>query len=240
MPIPAPLPQNFEEFRSLVLEPDNDGLLVEYLRVYAEDCAYTGAFFHDLSFAGPSHPDRIDIADVASLSLLSVTLNATMARQLIQRSTWTDELAKELALEPDRDLGDLTEAEAARLESDDGLNHAWHRISGIHGIGPTRTSKLLARKRPRLIPIWDRVIDRTLGLEGTMSYWNAFHTALTIEGRALDMRLAQLGELAGISDRFSRIRTLDILAWMHGRSRQGYEDEILTELDSERELDRAP
>lgn len=223
------LPEKFELFRRHVLDPVNQDQLLGYLKKYTTDPAYTGAHFHDLTYSGPSHPDHFDIADVASLSLLSVTLNGPMARELMKNP----DLSTELAREPDRDLADLTDIDVQRLESDEGLNGAWRLIRHIHGVGPTRTSKLLARKRPRLVPIWDSVISRVLGLDGTRGYWTAFHRALTADSRALDERLSILADKAGVADRYSRLRVLDILAWMYGRDEKNYENEILTELDSE-------
>lgn len=222
-------PEKFELFRRLVLDPAYEGQLLDYLREYTTDPAYTGAHFHDLTYSGPSHPDHFDIADIASLSLLSVTLNGPMARELMENSDISTELAREF----DRDLGDLTDADVQKLESDDGLNGAWRLIRRVHGVGRTRTSKLLARKRPRLVPIWDSVISRVLGLDRTTDYWTLFHRALTADDRALDKRLSALAHKAGVADRYSRLRVLDILAWMYGKDEKNYENEVFTELDAE-------
>lgn len=223
------LPEKFELFRRYVLDPVNEDQLVAYLDKYSTDPGYTGAHFHDLTYSGPSHPDHFDIADIASLSLLSVTLNGPMARELMENSDLSTELAREL----DRDLGDLTNADVQKLESNDGLNGAWRLIRRIDGVGPTRTSKLLARKRPRLVPIWDSVISRVLGLDRTRDYWIFFHRALTAEDRALDQRLSYLADKVGVADRYSRLRVLDILAWMYGKDEKNYENEVFTELDAE-------
>lgn len=224
------LPKEFKDFHNFVLDKNNEAQLLRYIHEYTENHRYTGAFFHELTYAGPTHPDRFDISDIASLSLLSVTLNGQMAQELTGN---TDRLAVELAREPDRDLGELTIDEAEALNGPHGLDPAWDLISKIHGVGPTRTSKLLARKRPRLIPIWDRVIARVLGLPKTKNYWIHFHAALTTEERALDKKLEELAQKAGVAQRYSRIRVLDILAWMYGKDEKNFEDEVLTELDSE-------
>lgn len=229
----AALPDEFSAFRQHVLDPANEKLLLDYLKTYSEGGAYTGAYFHELTHAGPSHPDRFDITDVASLSLLSVTLNGQMAHELTKNDEESNQLARVLAREPDRDLGELTADQVKSLNSDKGLNPAWKTIRHIHGVGPTRTAKLLARKRPRLIPIWDSVIARVLGLPTTESYWIRFHTALTADESSLDKRLAELAQKAGVAERYSRIRVLDILAWMYGRDKKNYQSTVLTELDAE-------
>lgn len=227
------LPDKFETFRQHVLNPANEVQLLDYLKTYSEGGAYTGAYFHELTHAGPSYPDRFDISDVASLSLLSVTLNGEMAHELTKKDKESDELARVLALEPDRDLGELTVDQVKNLNSAEGLNPAWNTIREIRGVGPTRTAKLLARKRPRLIPIWDSVIARVLDLPTTQSYWIHFHTALTLDDSSLDKKLSELAQKAGVGERYSRIRVLDILTWMYGKDKKNYESTVFTELDAE-------
>lgn len=230
------LSEKFESFRLFVIDPANEEKLLGYLRKYSAGGAYTGAYFHELTFAGPSDPDRFDISDTASLSLLSVSLNGTMTELLTGEVKDNATLAMHLSQEPDRDLASLSSEEVRNLESpDNGLNRAWMQIGKINGIGPTRTSKLLARKRPHLVPIWDSVISRVLGLPSTKHYWSEFHTALTKDGNALDERLGHLAAEGGVAHRYSRLRVLDILAWMHGTSTAGLGVDVPTEQDEEDE-----
>lgn len=148
------LPEKFEKFRQMILDQSDECMLLDYLADYCAGGRYTGAHFHELTFAGPSHPDRFNISDIASLSLLSVTLDATMAKELTEKDEDTRALKINLSQELDRDLSDLSVQNAEDLElRSNGLYRAWKQIGRIHGIGQTRTSKLLARKRPRLVPI---------------------------------------------------------------------------------------
>lgn len=233
--MPDSLTPEFEEFRTLVLDAGKEEQLLRYLAEYTDPGLYTGAHFHELIYAGPSHPDRFDIADVTAPSLLSVTIHKTATQTLLRDQGFRAELEAYLAREPDRDLGQLTDAEMKKLESDEGLNPAWAKIKSIDDVGRTRTAKLLARKRPRLIPIWDSVIRRVLGLKSTRTYWTTFHTALTADNRALDQRLGVLAEKAGVSERYSRLRVLDILAWKYGRDEKNFKPDILTEQDPEQD-----
>lgn len=75
-----------------------------------------------------------------------------------------------------------------------------------------------------------------LGLPKTKHFWTAFHTALTRDDGALDDRLEVLAKKAGVHERYSRIRVLDILAWMHGTTKQDLEEELLTERDAEPDI----
>lgn len=217
--IPVKIPEKFEAFRQMVLDPANEALFVSYLKEYSAGGRYTGAYFDELTTRTGSDPNRVDIADLMSLSLLQVRLNLDAIEYFLNDST-LDELEKHLSAETDRDLADLTADEAVELERGR-LNDAWKLIRKAKRVGRTRTAKLLARKRPRLIPIWDRVVKDVLGLRSTKGYWKIFHAALTADECSLDKRLGELATAADVAERYSRLRVLDILAWMHGKYHGG-------------------
>ena len=50
---------------------------------------------------------------------------------------------------------DLWEVERGVLEAAD---QAWAELVKLRDVGPVRAGKLLARKRPRVVPIWDDVV----------------------------------------------------------------------------------
>ncbi|MCT1996854.1 DUF6308 family protein [Brachybacterium muris] len=213
------IPEKFEAFQELILDPASEAMLLGYLKEYSAGGRYTGAYFGELTTRTGSDPNRVDIADLMSLSLLQVRLNLDAIEYFLDESTLV-ELQKHLSAEPDRDLADLTADEAVELESGP-LNDAWSLISRPKRVGETRTAKLLARKRPRLIPIWDSRIQKMLGLKSTSDYWTIFHAALTENDSALDKRLGELASEAEVAERYSRLRVLDILAWMHGSQTGG-------------------
>lgn len=41
---------------------------------------------------------------------------------------------------------------------DSAASHAWHQLFEIKGVGWVTAGKLLARKRPRLIPVYDQLV----------------------------------------------------------------------------------
>lgn len=231
------IPPKFRAFREMVLDKTNEALFVGYLEEYTAGGRYTGAYFNEVTATTGSHPDRIDVSDVVALSLLSVTVNPEAANYFLADSKDREDLSRCLSAEPDRDLASLTAGEVAAVEAGN-LNDAWDLIVKAPGVGKTRTSKLLARKRPRLIPIWDSVISNVLGLPETKDMWKIFHAALTEDmshlggSTNLDERLGELGDLAGVSNRYSRLRILDILAWMQGK-KKGLPSKVYTELMDE-------
>lgn len=80
------------------------------------------------------------------------------------------------------------------------------------GIGPTTASKIMARKRPNLIPITDERVGDLVGRKG--DYWLQWYMALTDDSR-LPERLDDINEKAGIHQNPSPLRVLDAILWMH-------------------------
>ena len=113
---------------------------------------------------------------------------------------------------PDRNLAD--EASVAESEFRPAWD-LWRALSELPGLGPTTVSKLMARKRPHLIPIFDSVINAIV-LGGSGVLWSPLHTALTADNRALQKRLLRVRAAAGLDEAVSALRVFDVLAWMDG------------------------
>lgn len=84
------------------------------------------------------------------------------------------------------------------------------------GVGPTTASKLMARKRPKLIPIWDSVIKAQTGLSSSLAQWQEWHAALTADGGKLASRLDQIQAQAQLPAPLPRLRVMDVILWMDG------------------------
>jgi hypothetical protein len=85
---------------------------------------------------------------------------------------------------------------------------------GRDGLGPTTTSKLLAAKRARLLPIWDSFVEHATGLD-TIGYWWRFQYVLADDQRFLWDWLRELRSLApNMPESIPELRILDVLLWM--------------------------
>ena len=82
-------------------------------------------------------------------------------------------------------------------------------------MGPTRVSKSVARKRPKLIPIFDDVLASTV-FARTSNHWLELWTRLRDSGSALRQRLMQIREAAELDASVSVLRVFDVCAWMDG------------------------
>lgn len=213
----AELPPAFEAFLGDLLEPANEDKYLGHLVSYMDRGGYTGAAFGQLTMEG-ADPDRVDVSDLAALWTLSVPLQYRQSYELLV--TRADELASNLAAMPDRPLAELSSAEVDEMhEPGAPAMRLWRLLTDIDDIGSVRASKLLARKRPNLIPIFDSFIQSVLGLKSDAEQWRQFHEALSRNDREVESRLLELGGRAGHPE-LSALRVFDILVWMHQRLRR--------------------
>jgi hypothetical protein len=217
-------PTHFERSVSLLDESDDRAVAVltaYYRPLSSGGGGYTGGQFDafDPSGTRSASANTYTADDLVAVTLLSVEVpgRAAMEMLVLQRRRF------EVLLEnmgPDRDLVN----EASVAESDFGPAwELWRALSELPGLGPTTVSKLMARKRPRLIPIFDSVIDRTV-LGGTGVLWSPMHAALREEERALYERLLRVRAGAGLDESISVLRVFDVLAWMDG---SGHSEKVL-------------
>lgn len=133
-------------------------LLQRYYRVLPDGRpAYTGARFEAVG-AFADDPDMLAPADFVAVSMLSVDVPAQAAIRLLERDSST--LSALLSRIP-ADL-DIVDAEPEDLSSRSAAGELWNVLrGGKDGLGRTTTSKLIAVKRPRLIPIWDSRVEES-------------------------------------------------------------------------------
>lgn len=128
----------------------------------------TGARFDGWAGGGdmPSIINRIVADDLVAVSFLSVDIHPRAAIGILD--THADEITDLLGAIP-ADI-DLWDADIDRLNSDDSpASELWALLRGWKygswNVGQTRASKGMARKRPRLIPIYDSVVRPLMGLK---------------------------------------------------------------------------
>jgi hypothetical protein len=95
----------------------------------------------------------------------------------------------------------------------------WPEPKGGNGMGQTKISKLMATKRPRLVPVYDRVIRELL--PPVKDYWAAFRNALSDGELRLQLSIAaQPTDPNGPAAEATFLRKLDAMLWMIGRKSQ--------------------
>lgn len=177
----------------------------------------------DPSGTRDSSPNQFTADDLLSASLLSADIPAKAVVRILNDEDLQMTLSRTLRddLGQDRDLASLTDTQVRELESKSTI---WTQLRRLPGVGPTRTSKLIARKRPRLIPIYDSLVGAAVYGGSTIGYWTRMHAALTANDAMLHEQLVLLREQAGLEDYVSPLRVFDVIAWLDA---SGKGDELL-------------
>lgn len=160
---------------------------------------FAGVTFDEM---GANDPYQIGPSDLVAVSLLDVRFEPRAVRGILERDAADlSEMLAEIPFEVD-----LWEADDADLNAALTLHEALDRYAGV---GETKASKLLARKRPRLIPVIDSVVRRGLPLGDNPA--KDLREALAIESRRHAIELLRPSNL---SSRISTLRLLDAAVWM--------------------------
>ncbi|KUI17010.1 hypothetical protein AU192_21080 [Mycobacterium lehmannii] len=210
-----------QSWPALVVSCDTDAALKVLHDYYAVDDEqlplYTGSRFEAIARMN-ADPYALKAEDFVAVSMLSVTVPAKAAIRLLGRDA---EIIHRLLRQIPDDL-DIIDANPELLDSDSRASQLWQILRrGRDGLGPTTTSKLLAAKRPRLLPIWGTFVQQATGMD-TVGYWWKFRFVLSED----QLRLWDwLGELrsrsASVPGSVSELRILDVLLWMSVRSGGG-------------------
>lgn len=172
--------------------------------------AYSGSQFEAIA-ALNTDPYSIGPADFVAAAMLSVDIPAQAAiRLLVRDAAEITDLLEQIPV--DRDIIDIDPDE---LVTGSAASKLWSVLRrGNDGMGRTRTSKLIAAKRPRLIPIWDSFVEQATGLD-TSDYWRQFQSVLTADDHAAWKWLTDVRDLAPNTPKnVSNLRVLDVLLWM--------------------------
>ncbi|MCZ9349124.1 DUF6308 family protein [Streptomyces mutabilis] len=176
---------------------------------------FTGSRFEHLAGGGdrPEIADRITAEDLVAVQTLSVTVPPPVALDILEGRLGT-RLSGLLQTIP-RDI-DMVDADAVVVADGSPADRAWRLLCEQHGVNWVIAGKVLARKRPRLLPVYDRVVRCAVGRP--LSFWLALHAALREDDAALHRRLLELRQAAGLPETVSALRVCDVAVWMNHRA----------------------
>lgn len=193
------------------------GALVTYF--HGTPRQFSGSLFDSIGGGG----DRSDIEnqitreDVLAVAAVSAPVPSGVASLLLAQpasgrlATWLSQLPTDIDL---WDAQDDTLAIATK---------AWDEIRTLHGAGTTSTAnggfaatKLLARKRPRLIPPYDEKVRGVVYLVDGASWWFSLRHAMRVDGEDNEIRF-RVGVAMREADvgYVSVLRGLDVILWSY-------------------------
>ncbi len=183
----------------------------------AYDRSYSGRWFDLL--ADHDHPDEITARDLVAVTMLRVEVPPHTAAWIL--GPGRDEISSLLEQIPtDRTIWEADEAE---LEDGAPASELWSRLqSGCwpddtdsNGVAWVTAAKLLAAKRPHLIPVYDSKVKEYLGVPNGQ-FWLPLRDQLsTPEERLLISAAVSGGPSAdSLGVELSLLRRIDIVLWM--------------------------
>lgn len=165
--------------------------------------------FAGLTFTtlGANPRDSVTADDLLAVSLLDITWRPEAVRHLLggQAGNISGLLA---GVGDDLDLWEAPDAVLAAV------GQLWAALVKLPGVGTATASKLLARKRPRLCPVSDKVVIQAVGVPGWT--WETLRTMLQDECARKEIEELRPPAAAEVS----LLRILDVAIWIrYSRSR---------------------
>lgn len=207
---------------------DSEGA-VDAVQAYCEPGQYTGAHFQTYG-AGRSDPNRIGTEDLLAVTTLSVpislrTQSGLQASHVVEFDgdhQHIEGLLRQLPV--DVALHELAPCEIDGVLGEAGNGAAWTLFRYLRdeiGIPRVASYKLLARKRPHLLPVRDTVVEKALGHGRPTEWWTAWWRAFR-EDETLLPRLERIREASGVAPEvLSLLRVADVCIWMKSMQRTG-------------------
>lgn len=184
-----------------VYHPAAQELLDAY---YDPDGPFAATSFLDV---GENASLSVSAADILSPSFLGVPIWPQAARKLLSQQP--TELIDFLTMSEGRELGQRDPFEPGDSVYD-AADSAWWALCGLPDFGDARAYKLMARKRPALMPVVDSRVLWVLGDPSGLTIWTLFDVAMRDEG----IRVALKG--FKVPTDTPDLRTLDTILWMFG------------------------
>lgn len=172
---------------------------------------YTGARFDTLGGGGgrDAVKDVITPTDLLAVQCLSVVVPAPVALSLLEGQLGGQMTACLRDIPADLDLG--TAGALDHVQPRSPADRAWQLLREQDNVGWVTAGKLLARKRPRLIPVWDNVVKCAYGRPGDA--WRWLDSQLRNDARLMS-RISELHQQVRLPAEVSCLRVLDVVIWM--------------------------
>jgi hypothetical protein len=180
---------------------------------------FSGSLFDSFGGGGdrPDVENQITREDVLAVAAVNASVPAAVASLLLTQpasgrlATWLRQLPTDI---------DLWDAEDDTLAT---ATKAWDEIRTIHEAGTTSAAdggfaanKLLARKRPRMIPLSDEKVRGVVHLAEGASWWFSLRDAMRVDGEDNEVRFRVCAAMREADVGYvSVLRGLDVILWSY-------------------------
>lgn len=169
---------------------------------------FNGRHFERFSAMGNAQPDRFAATDILAVEALSVRVPPNSAAKLID--TEAEKFSTLLRKIPaDKDLWEVAPADLGKGSAALDL---YRELTALDGVGPVTATKLLASKRPRLMPVIDSLVTAVLKPPGG-KFWVPMRNQLADPHR----RRKITDVVSCAPDGVTLLRRIDVAVWMNAR-----------------------
>jgi Family of unknown function (DUF6308) len=201
-------PVSVAQVLALLAGPESAPHLRSYFGIDAPPGSpvFSGRRFGSLELGeSEDYRDRFTATDLLAVQCLSVTVPIEVSIDLLEGDLGR-EIGRLLCKIP-LDAGLGTENSRSLIEDGREADHAWQLLKAQDDVGWVTAGKLLARKQPHLIPVWDNVVRCAFGRPRSALIW--LDGLLREDDGAVLGRLEELHEETGLPAHVSLLRTLD-------------------------------
>ncbi len=200
-------PQPCERIAAYFTDAEADRAARALRAYFAPDLHFTGSAFDGLFDHG--NPNCLTAVDMLAVTTLSVDVPPRAALRLIGAPDVELLLG---AIPTGADMWTSPEL----LDDDSHANQLWTLVRSHDGVGRTITSKLLAAKRPHLLPIYDRHVQAALGFDNQWPFMQEVARSPAVEDLLANVGTCRTA--AGVPAEVSVLRIIDAVIWMrqHG------------------------
>ncbi|MEO8555153.1 MAG: DUF6308 family protein [Actinomycetota bacterium] len=183
---------------------------------------FSGSLFDSFGGGGdrPEVENQITSDDLLAVAAVNAAMPAVVTNQLLSEPLSGRLTARLRQLATDVDLWDA-EDEVLTVAAE-----AYEQIRSIHpivsgyGEGWAAANKLLARKRPRLIPMYDAKVRRVANLAEGASWWFSLRHAMHVDGEDNEIRYRVCAAMREADIGYvSVLRGLDVILWSYAKWR---------------------
>lgn len=170
---------------------------------------YSGRGFDKIAMEGP--PDRFTAGDLYACALLSAEIDPHTGADLLDQEA---ERCTRLLRAIPSDVSIRDEQSADALASDGSGAELYGLLRSMKSIGPTRASKLLAVKRPGLVPIRDSFVEEALDAGKVSEWWASMMSVWSTPdlGPAVDSLRSRAG--SAVPPYVTDLRLVDVAVWL--------------------------
>lgn len=208
----------------------DENVAVKLVKKYFEDdpatglARYSGSYFERLGGGGdrPEVAYQITAEDLLAVSMLSVPVVGYYALHVLDyRGREISGLLAQIPVDVqlrDDEAGHLMAPTGPAWELWNLLRDIKPRPQDRKHLGPVAVGKLLARKRPHLIPVYDSYVKRALSRRRNDQRWWSDLRCQLIKDDALVRELETVRTRVCVGH-LSLLRTFDIMTWMFAGAR---------------------